>query len=68
MRGLPNHAYTRLYFPDEAAANASDPVLQSVPEDRRDTLLAQKIERDGGIGYRFAIHMQGANDTAFFDV
>ena len=68
MRGMPNHAYTRLYFPDEAAANAKDPVLQSVPEDRRDTLLAQKTERDGGIVYRFDIHMQGKNETVFFDV
>jgi protocatechuate 3,4-dioxygenase, alpha subunit len=68
MRGMPNHAYTRLYFPEEAAANATDPVLLSVPENRRETLLAQKIERDGGTVYRFDIHMQGDNETVFFDV
>ncbi len=28
MRGMLTHAYTRLYFSDEAEANARDPVLQ----------------------------------------
>ena len=32
MRGLLSHAFTRIYFADEAAANATDPVLNSVPE------------------------------------
>ncbi len=68
MRGMPNHAYTRLYFPDEVVANAKDPVLMSIPEERRGTLLAEKIERDGGVVYRFDIHMQGAAETVFFDV
>jgi len=68
MRGMPNHAYTRLYFPDEAAANAADPVLLSIPEDRRGTLVAKRLERDGATVYRFDIHMQGDNETVFFDV
>jgi protocatechuate 3,4-dioxygenase alpha subunit len=68
MRGLPDHAYTRVYFPDEAAANAQDPVLQSVPQDRRHTLVAQKTEREGRVVYRFDIHMQGDDETVFFDV
>lgn len=68
MRGLPCHAYTRLYFPEEAAANAADPVMASAPEDRRGTLVAQRMARDGGTVYRFDIHMQGDNETVFFDV
>jgi protocatechuate 3,4-dioxygenase alpha subunit len=68
MRGLPDHAYTRVYFPDEEAANASDPVLSSVPADRRHTLIAEKVERDGGTVYRIDIHMQGDDETVFFDV
>jgi protocatechuate 3,4-dioxygenase alpha subunit len=63
-RGGQNHLYTRLYFADEAAANAEDPVLQSVPEDRRATLIAS-LEPTG---YRLDIRLQGENETVFFDV
>ena len=67
MRGLLLHAYTRLYFPDEAAANAADPVLASVPEERRRTLIAQRVDGPTGVTYRFDIHMQGDDETVFFD-
>ncbi len=63
-RGGQNHLYTRIYFADEAVANASDPVLVSVPADRRDTLIAT---RSSG-GYRFDIRIQGDRETVFFDV
>ena len=36
---------TRIYFADEAEANAADPVLATCPADRRDTLLAQPDQR-----------------------
>jgi protocatechuate 3,4-dioxygenase, alpha subunit len=68
MRGMLVHAFTRLYFEDEAAANAADPVLASVPAERRATLLAKRIALPGGIEYRFDIHMQGPNETVFFDL
>lgn len=68
MRGMLLHAYTRLYFSDEADANARDPVLQSVPEDRRHTLVARREETSGGPAYHFNIHMQGEDETVFFDV
>lgn len=68
MRGLLSHLYTRLYFADEAAANARDPVLLSVPAERRDTLVAPRELRDGVAAYRFDIHMQGERETVFFDV
>ncbi len=64
MRGMLLHAFTRIYFADEAS-NATDPVLHLVPEDRRHTLIAQPI---GGNVYRFDIQMQGAHETVFFDV
>ena len=57
------HAFTRIYFGDEAA-NATDKVLSVVPADRRHTLIAQHM---GGNVYRFDIHMQGADETVFFD-
>lgn len=68
MRGGLNHVYTRAYFDDESAANATDPVLSSVPESRRATLIAQRRETVDGVEYHFDIHMQGARETVFFDV
>ena len=66
-RGLLNHLVTRLYFEDEPA-NALDPVLQCVPEDRRATLLARRESGDEMVVYRFDIVLQGAGETAFFNV
>jgi protocatechuate 3,4-dioxygenase, alpha subunit len=61
-RGMLHRCVTRIYFADEAEANAADPLLARVPEDRRSTLLAQP--EDGG--YRFDIHLQGPLETVFF--
>ena len=66
-RGLLNHLVTRIYFEDEPA-NASDPVLQHVPEDRRATLVARCEQDENAVLYRFDIVLQGANETAFFNV
>ena len=67
MRGMLLHAFTRLYFSDEADANARDPVLATVPEARRATLIAHLEANRSGKVYRFDIHMQGAAETVFFD-
>jgi protocatechuate 3,4-dioxygenase alpha subunit len=63
-----SHVYTRLYFADEEAANVADPVLATVPEERRRTLIAARESRDGRVQYRFDIHMQGEDETVFFDL
>jgi protocatechuate 3,4-dioxygenase alpha subunit len=63
-RGLLDRVVTRIYFPDEEAANAADPVLSTVDESRRGTLVATAT--DGG--YRFDIRLQGSGETVFFDV
>jgi len=68
MRGLLAHVYTRIYFEDEAAANALDPVLASVPQERRGTLLARRRETPAGAVYDFDIRMQGDRETVFFDL
>jgi protocatechuate 3,4-dioxygenase alpha subunit len=65
-RGLLDRVVTRIYFPDEAAANAVDPVLCAIDDDRLRTSLVAVAEHDGVL--RFDIHLQGANETAFFDV
>jgi protocatechuate 3,4-dioxygenase, alpha subunit len=67
MRGMLLHAFTRLYFSDEAAANAKDLALNAVPADRRGTLIATRQDVAGRIIYRFDIHMQGPQETVFFD-
>jgi protocatechuate 3,4-dioxygenase alpha subunit len=68
MRGMLTHAYTRLYFADEAESNSRDPVLNSVPSERRQTLLATREATPGMPVYRFDIHMQGDAETVFFDI
>lgn len=62
-RGLLKPLLTRMYFPDEAEANAADPVLAALPDDdARATLTASAA--DGGI--RFDIRLQGEGQTVFF--
>ena len=65
-RGLLDRVVTRIYFPDEAAANAADPLLSSLNERlRRDTLVARAA---GPEAYQFDIRLQGDRETVFFDV
>ena len=59
-RGMLNRTVTRIYFAD--TDNTGDPVLESVPEARRATLLAEPSDD----GYRFDIHVQGEHETVFF--
>lgn len=69
-RGMLNPTFTRIYFADEPAANAADPVLQSVPQARLQTLIAQRVDGpDMSVPtYRFDIRYQGDDETVFFDV
>jgi protocatechuate 3,4-dioxygenase alpha subunit len=61
-RGLLRHLVTRMYFPDEQAANASDRTLNLVDPARRHTLIA---DTDGAV-LRFDIRLQGESETVFF--
>jgi protocatechuate 3,4-dioxygenase alpha subunit len=68
-RGINIGLNTRIYFSDEVDANAKDPVLNLVEwEVRRKTLIAQREERGGEVVYRFDVHIQGDNETVFFDI
>jgi protocatechuate 3,4-dioxygenase, alpha subunit len=66
-RGLLNHLVTRLYFEDEPT-NAQDPILQRVPDSRQATLFARRESRGPLVVYHFDIVLQGAGETAFFNV
>lgn len=69
-RGINIGLNTRMYFPDEAEANAADPVLNLIEwEKRRATLIATRgDDKDGLPVYRFEIRLQGDNETVFFDI
>jgi protocatechuate 3,4-dioxygenase alpha subunit len=68
-RGINIGLHTRLYFADEAAANAEDPVLRLIEhEARRKTLIAGREPRGGEVVYRLDIRLQGDDETVFFDV
>ena len=63
-RGINIGLHTRMYFPDET--NADDPILTRLEhQNRAPTLIAQKL---GAGEYRFNIHLQGDDETVFFDV
>lgn len=67
-RGINIGLQTRLYFADEAEANAGDFVLNKIMDPRRrDTLIARK--EDGPVPrYVLDIHLQGDRETVFFDI
>jgi protocatechuate 3,4-dioxygenase, alpha subunit len=65
-RGMPKQLYTRVYFAGEPV-NSDDPMLALVPPSRRKTLLAEPdVSRAGH--WHLDIHLQGAQETVFFDV
>lgn len=68
MRGSLRGLYTRMYFSDEDDANQQDTLLNTIPEDRRHTLIAHRREQSGQIFYDFDIYMQGERETVFFAV
>jgi protocatechuate 3,4-dioxygenase, alpha subunit len=64
-RGLLRRLVTRIYFPDEVAANAADPVLAGLQPWERRLLTAVPL---GAGGLRFDIRLQGDDETPFFEV
>ena len=68
-RGINIGLNTRVYFDDEAEANAQDPVLKGIEwAPRRQTLIAKREQRDGEVVYRFDIRIQGEDETVFLDI
>lgn len=65
-RGINLGLQTRIYFGDEAEANAACPVLARIEHKARiPTLLAKKT---GPGTYTFDFHLQGPEETVFFDI
>lgn len=67
-RGINIGLQTRLYFADEADANAADFVLKKIPDPRRRATLIARKEPGAVPRYVLDIHLQGDNETVFFDV
>jgi protocatechuate 3,4-dioxygenase alpha subunit len=68
-RGINIGLHTRLYFADEAEANAADPILARVDPARVGTLIAAHAGEEHGVPvYRFDIRLQGEGETVFFDI
>lgn len=64
-RGINIGLHTRMYFPEEASANAEDPLLARIEhKDRLATLIAGK---EGAV-YTFDVHLQGDRETVFLDI
>jgi len=64
-RGILDRVVARIYFADEAEANAEDVVLRSLPDDEaRRTLIATPSDD----GYRLDFYLQGDRETVFFAV
>jgi protocatechuate 3,4-dioxygenase alpha subunit len=60
-RGLTDRLFTRIYLPDDPAALDHDPLLATLPPNRRATLVARP--EDGG--FRFDVVLQGDGETVF---
>jgi len=69
-RGLLKRLVTRIYFPDEAEANAEDPVLNLVGDPEARSALVAREAGDGKL--RFDVRLQddgrGGRQTVFFKV
>lgn len=61
-RGLPNKLHTRIYLPEDAERLAADPLLASLSDAERATLVATRTP-EGYLAHD--IHLQGEKETVF---
>lgn len=64
-RGVNIGLHTRMYFPDEAEANAADPLLLRIEHRQR---VATLIATGEAPVYSFDIYLQGEKETVFLDI
>lgn len=60
-RGLLNRLFTRAYLPEDQEALAADALLDSLPAERRATLVCVPDD----LGYVFDVRLQGGDETVF---
>ncbi len=61
-RGLPDKLVTRIYLPEHDELRAADPLLSSLDESERATLIATRLP---GGHLHHDIHLQGEKETVF---
>ena len=66
MRGLLKPLFSRIYFPNDSA-NHTDPVLSRIEKHRQPTVIARPSEGDPNT-LEWTVHLQGENETVFFDI
>ena len=64
-RGINIGLHTRMYFPEETEANATDPLLLRIEHRER---VATMIASREGSTYTFDIRLQGDGETVFLDI
>lgn len=64
-RGINVGLHTRMYFPEEAEANAVDPLLARIEHRHR---VATLVATGAAPNYVFDIHLQGEKETVFLDI
>jgi len=64
-RGINVGLHTRMYFPEEAEANAADPLLARIEHRHR---VATLVATGAAPNYVFDIHLQGEKETVFLDI
>jgi len=64
-RGINIGLHTRVYFGDEATANAEDPLLNRIEQPSRVETLISTVK---GKIHTFNIHLQGDHETVFLDI
>ncbi len=65
-RGINIGLNTRLYFPEDTALHAQDPILNAVEQRHRVSTLIATATAPGH--YRFDIRLQGEGETVFMDI
>lgn len=59
---------TQIFFDDEPASNAADPLLLSLPENIRERLIARTLSAAAeATVYELDIVLRGEGETPFFD-
>ena len=67
-RGINLHLHTRIYFSDEAEANAADPLLSRIADESRRSTLIARPDPESNNSWRFDVVIQGEGETVFLDI
>jgi len=64
-RGIQNHLFTRVYFPEDKNLFANDSLLQQIDSSKHKRLTARSTDEGS---YAFDIVLQGDNESVFLDI